>query len=152
MVSPRLPGGPRSPIPRYLEAVMVFVSFVAALTVASAILLCAGNTGLCTAHLPSGSKKEARRGAVSSLDARCSAIGVAILTRGGNAADAVGTNPTLVVRWQRCGMLISISSRWSRRSSAAVSSVRGPVPFRPPFAPPARTDELRNGKACTSRG
>ncbi|KAK1831885.1 gamma-glutamyltranspeptidase [Podospora conica] len=90
MVPTRFLGRPRSPILRCLEAVMISLSLLVALSVASGILLCAGSNGLCTGNLPSGFKKEeARRGAVSSLDARCSAIGAGILRRGGNAADAM---------------------------------------------------------------
>ena len=80
--------GTRSRILRYVELVIMSLLFLVALTVIFGISLC--SFGLCTNDHQPGSK-DARRGAVSSLDARCSQIGIAILRRGGNAADAVPT-------------------------------------------------------------
>jgi hypothetical protein len=118
----------RSSVLPLLEAAMIFVSLLAALAVVSGITLCAGSESLCAADSPSGPKEEARRGAVSSLDARCSAIGAGILRRGGNAADAVpAPRPLAMIR----NAHLLFFPRWSRRSSVVVSSVRVPVP--PPF-------------------
>ncbi|KAK0628790.1 nucleophile aminohydrolase [Bombardia bombarda] len=59
---------------------------LAALVVLSRASLCTAS--LCSVNPTPPQESEDRLGAVASLDARCSAIGVDILRKGGNAADA----------------------------------------------------------------
>lgn len=101
---------------------------ISMLALLSLFLLCRTALGLDSQQSPPAwpGGGRGRRGAVSSLDSRCTAVGVEILNRGGNAADAVRTSPLFLL-----SMCLAINQgyrpcRPSEPSSASALSVGFP--------------------------